>query len=193
MPASVLDASVLDRLDRLAAAGSITGYTVEPAPEYLSQGIPSCTYSVYRDDHLGRRNLARLVSDLIRLGAEIQSHHRTGTVASAGRLRRTREVSVVARLPGGRRLGVALDLICERHSAAGARPRAGSWQIPDVRVCGARADEPGTVAAFAHTRPVAGGCAVVLTLGPQPPLQGMASHPVRLLACWASYLAVIPA
>ena len=177
-------------LDALAAGGRITGYTLEPVPAYLSRGDHLLTYSVYGDDRTGRRNLGRLVRDLSRLDASITSHSRTGTVTAGADVRRTRELAVVAGMPGRLSLEAALDLVCELHAAGGSRPRAGSWQLPDVRICGSGNLRHRTVAAFAHELPVGEEAAVVITLDNRPPLAGMRSHPVRVLNCWAPYLAV---
>ena len=180
----------LTRLDALASCGAITGYTVEPDPAYLSLGQHILTYSVYGDDRAGRRNIARLVRDLAGLGARMDSHLRIGTVSTSAGLQRTRELGLVARLPDDRRLDLALDLVCELHAAGGSRPRAGSWLLPDVRVCGSSAIGSRTVPAFAHEAPVGSASAVVITLDGVAPLPGMRTHPVRVLDCWAPYLEV---
>ena len=178
----------VSRLDALAERGAITGYTIEPAPDYLGGSKQVLTYSVYGDQRTGRRNLGRLVRDLGRLGASMVVHSRLGTVASSTGLRRTRELVVVATLPGRGRLRAALELVCELHAADGSRPRLGSWEVPDVRVCGEGGGGGRTVPAFAHTATLGNSTAVVLTLRPEPPLADMTSHPLRVLACWAPYL-----
>ena len=70
---------LLQLLDRLTLDRVITGYTVEPDPQYLSAPQPVLSYSVYDFECQGRSNLFRFSSDMGALDASLTFHHTIGS------------------------------------------------------------------------------------------------------------------
>jgi len=177
----------LGGLERLVMAGRITGYTVEPDLRYLRGAAPVVTYSMFEHDEASRRNLALAAGELAAMGATVDLVRRAGTWRWNGLVRRSRELTAVCwfRHPGA--VERALEALRGRYVAGRPSAVEGSWLVPDVRVSGA--EPSGTIPASAHVMPVGQGeAAVVIGLSPEPPLAGMASHPLRVLPCWADHL-----
>ena len=176
---------ILGRLDSLARAGRITGYTLEEDSGYLSAGIPTLTYRMYADGPESQLNLGAFAAGVSRLGPRMRLSCLRGVLADGGRLLRSRQLCLTAEFAEERDLTAAACLVHSRFTAApDAAP--GSWRYPDVRMTGAR--PPGTAEAFAHHWPVDGRSAVVLTLDPQPPLDGARTFAVRILDSWVGFL-----
>lgn len=179
----------LQHLDRLTRERAITGYTLEPEPAYLRAGQPTVSYAMYAFDRVARSNLHGFLADMTRLGAVLTLHHTIGSTGwPGGILKRTDQLTAVAWLPGCRALGRAVGLLNLRYVARSPRAVPGSWMYPDARICGIDEEVPATIAAFAHQLRLPGGSAVVLSRAETPPLPGMRTHPVRLLAPWKRYL-----
>ncbi|HEX6348556.1 MAG TPA: hypothetical protein VF160_04105 [Candidatus Dormibacteraeota bacterium] len=176
---------ILGRLASLARAGRITGYTLEEDARYLSAGAPTLTYRMYADGPESQLNLGAFAASVSRLGPRMRLSCLRGVLADRGRLLRSRQLCLTAEFTEELDLAAAACLV---HSGFTAAPDAapGSWRYPDVRITGAR--PPGTAAAFAHRWPVDGQSAVVLSLDPQPPLEGGRTYEVRILESWVAFL-----
>lgn len=177
----------LRELERLVAAGAITGYTVESEPRYLTAGVPVLTYSMYRDCPVSMRNLRLLAAELAAAGAHIQLVRRRGRWRWNGLLRRTRETTAVAWFPSERKLRRGVSMVRARYMAGARDSVAGSWELPDLRVCGAHS--PDTIAVSAHLLPIGGIAAVVLDVAVEPPVAGMLTAVVSVLPLWLSHFA----
>jgi hypothetical protein len=180
--------ATLPELDRLLATGAITGYTIEPDTGYLRGEEPVVTYSMFERDATSRRNLRLLAAELRALGARVELVRRQGSWIWHGRVCRAADVMAIGWFPSPRQLEPAVATIRRRYTAGAAEAVAGSLLVPDVRVCGAAPRS--TIVASAHELAAADGCAaIVLDLQARPPLHGMITRPVRVLPCWAEYLA----
>jgi hypothetical protein len=173
-------------LDRLVAAGRLSGYTLEDDSSYLDERRPTLTYRMYSEGAESLRNLGEFVAALADLGVQPRLSRVTGTVAgAAGGLRRTRQLCVTGTFRRDREVEEALALIQRRFTAGARAAVPGSWRYPDVRVTGsARA---GTIGAWAHRWLEAG--AVVLSLSPAGPAPGGTVSRVRVLERWLDLLA----
>lgn len=173
------------RLDGLVAAGRITGHTLEEDAGYLRARVPTLTYRMYAEGSESHRNLGEFAAAVAELGPRMRLSRVEGVVAIGARLHRSRQLCLTAEFADADSLAAAAGLVHRRFTALpGAAP--GSWRLPDVRMLGGR--PPGTVAAYAHFWPDAGGSAVVLTLDAAPPLPGASSRGVRILESWLAYL-----
>jgi hypothetical protein len=184
--------SALDDVERLVAAGRITGYTVEPDPLYLRANVPALTYSMCCADERGRRNLDLALAELRAAGARVDLVHRCGTWRWGSALHRTSETTAIGWFECAGSLLAALHALRARYVAGSGDAVPGSWRVPDVRVCGLL--PAGTVPATAHELRLPGGAAaVVISLEETPPLPAMHSRPVAVLPCWTGYLATAAA
>jgi hypothetical protein len=180
--------SALPALDHLLATGAITGYTIEPDTGYLRGEEPVVTYSMFERDATSRRNLRLLAAELRALGARVELVRRQGSWIWHGRVCHAADVTAIGWFPSPGHVEPAVDAIRCRYTAGAAEAVAGSLLVPDVRVCGAA--PPSTIIASAHELATADGrAAIVLDLRTRPPLCGMVTRPVRVLPCWAEYLA----
>jgi ligand-binding sensor domain-containing protein len=179
---------VLERLDALVAAGTVTGYTVEEDSAYLLALVPTLTYRMYTDDPESHRNLGEFAATMADLGAaEMRLSRVHGAVAAGGgSIRRTRQLCLRAEFADQAALELALEIVrCRFVAAPEAAP--GSWHYPDLRVAGSAA--AGTASVHAHRWWLEDRSAVALTLDANPPLAGATSHRVWVLPSWLGYLA----
>ncbi len=169
-------------LDALCRSGRITGYTMERDPRYLGARRPTLSYRMYRDA-AGLHHARRFAAEMRRLRA------RTAVAATAGNrrlgpvLERTAQLTMTATFGDQRALARALTVVRHRYYAAGARPEAGSWWLPDVRLTGCH-ELPGTVPALTHSLPTAEGLAVALTTESRPLLRRSRLTQVQVLEEW---------
>jgi DNA-binding Lrp family transcriptional regulator len=172
-------AEALARLDRLTAAGVITGYTLEALPRYLEEGARAVTYAAYEGHSVEHRHLAAAVGALTAAGGEVTVHRRRGTVRCGRGVGRSRELMAVARFASAGALEAGLEEVADPSFC-------GRWRYPDIRVTGGQGR--GLVEAYAHSILSGRWAAVVLSLLTSPPVPGMTSRRVRLLPAWIDYL-----
>jgi hypothetical protein len=170
-----------DALDRLVAAGRISGYTIEADTSYLDADRPTLTYRMYAGHSTSQHNLDQFSSTMAGLGAELRASRLLGTTASADGLLRTRQICVCAVFADDRALGRATALVKDRFTC-GPEAVPGSWRFPDVRITGGEAI--GTIPVWAHRW----GAAVTLSLSPMSPAPGGVCAGVRVLARWTDLL-----